>query len=96
MRAELTAMYGGLQIGLGLFFLVAAGHARWIRAALAAQVAVFTGLAAGRCVGMILHGYTSTLFIALLTVELGGLLIGLMAFHRAKVMMVQYAARGLL
>jgi hypothetical protein len=96
MRAELTAMYGGLETGLGLFFLAAAAHARWIRAALAAQIAVFTGLAGGRVVGMMLHGYNSTLFMVLLTLELGGLLIGLMAFHRAKVMMTEYAARGLL
>jgi hypothetical protein len=96
MRAELTTMYGGLQTGLGLFFLGAAGHTRWIRAALAAQVAVFTGLAGGRVIGMVMHGYTSTLFMVLLTLELGGLLIGLMAFHRAKVMMTEYAARGLL
>ena len=96
MRAEMTGVYGGLQAGLGVFFLAAAAHTRWIRAALAAQIAAFAGLAGGRIVGMVLHGHTSTLFLVLLTLELGGLLIGLMAFHRAKVMMTEYAARGLL
>lgn len=96
LRVELTAMYGGLEAGLGIFFLAAAAHTRWIRGALVAQIAVFGGLAGGRVVGIMLHGRPTTLFMVLLAVELGGLLLGLMAFHRAKVMMTQYAARGLL
>lgn len=96
LRAELSAVYGGLQLGLGIFFLVSAARARWVRAALAAQIAVFAGLAAGRVLGLITQGVRSGLLLLLLVLELAGLLLGLAAFHRAKRLMLEYAARGLL
>ncbi len=45
---ELRAMYGGFELGLGIFFLIAIGRTRWIRAALAAQKAKVQALNGAR------------------------------------------------
>lgn len=80
---EIRAMYGGLCTGLGTFFLVAMNRTRWIRAALAAQVASFASLAAGRVVGMAASG-PDGLMTVLAAVEVGGAVLGLVAFRRAR------------
>jgi hypothetical protein len=87
LLAEVAAMYGGLEVGLGLFFLVCARRGRWVRPALAAQVAVFGGLAVGRLVGMAAHRPTSRIFLALVVLELVAAVVGLIAFRRAKALM---------
>jgi len=82
--AEIRAMYGGLQVGLGLFFLVASHRTRWIRAALAVQALTLFGLAGGRLIGMIhLPGFDGlmTLFF---TIEVLGGIVGLITFRHAK------------
>jgi hypothetical protein len=87
LQAEIIAMYCGLQTGLGVFFLAAAARSRWVRAGLAAQIAVFTGLALGRLIGMVTRGVYSGLFVGSLILELVGALIGLIAFQRARALM---------
>jgi hypothetical protein len=87
LQAEIQAMYGGLELGIGVFFLVAAARSRWVRPALAVQVAVFSGLALGRIVGMVTRDVAGGLFVASLVLELVGALIGLIAFRRAKALM---------
>lgn len=79
---EIRAMYGGLEIGLGMFFLVATLRIRWIRAALGAQVATFAGLALARLVGMVISG-RDNLMLTLAAIEIGGALMGWIAFRRA-------------
>jgi hypothetical protein len=51
---ELRAMYGGMELGLGAFFLAAMFRPEWEQAALAAQAMGLGGLAASRLAG-ILH-----------------------------------------
>ncbi len=51
---ELRAMYGGLELGLGAFFAVAAAKEEWSRPALLAQALGLGALAASRLAG-ILH-----------------------------------------
>lgn len=80
---EVRAMYGGLGVGLGTFFLVAATRIRWTRAALAAQIAAFGSLAAGRVVGMVVSG-PDGLMTLLAAIEAAGAGIGLIAFRRAR------------
>ncbi len=94
LRAELTAVYGGLQLGLGVFFLVAASRGRWVLPALAAQAFVFAGLAFGRIVGAIAQGESGRYFPVLLPVELVGLLLGLLGYRRARHLMATNAARA--
>jgi hypothetical protein len=51
-RAEIRAFYGGLEIGLGLFFAAAAARPAWHRPALVVQAASLGGAAIGRAVSM--------------------------------------------
>lgn len=80
---EVRAMYGGLELALGVFFLVATSRTRWFRAALAVQALGFAGLAAGRIVGMALDGVDRRM-IGLTVIEIGGAVLGLVAFRQAK------------
>ncbi len=89
MLVEIGAMYGGLEIGLGVAFLVCSSQARWVRSALAVQISVFGGLAAGRLFGMMSRGITGRMFVGFLLVELAGMVLGIVAFRRARQMMIQ-------
>lgn len=51
-RAEIRAFYGGLEIGLGLFFGAAAARPAWHRPALVAQAASLGGAALARIFSM--------------------------------------------
>jgi hypothetical protein len=81
---EVRAMYGGLEIGLGSFFLVASVRLRWIRAALAAQSLVLGSLCLGRLIGMALTNPSDRTMLSFALFEATGALIGLLAFRRAK------------
>lgn len=93
LRAELAAVYGGLQLGLGAFFLVAARRGRWVLPGLAAQICAFLGLAIGRGLGMLTQGARTPLLVYLLALELGGALLGLLGFRRARQLMATNATR---
>ena len=95
LQVEIAAMYGGLELGLGVFFLVAAGRGRWVRAALAAQVATFGGLGVGRVIGMALHGPATRLYLGFLAFEIAGAVLGFFAFRQAGVLMARNYGRPL-
>ena len=80
---EVQAMYGGFELGLGTFFLVAAARTRWIRAALAAQVLGLAGLASGRLVGLT-QSRPDRLMLVFAVVEIAGAVVGGVAFRVAK------------
>jgi len=82
--AEIRAMYGGLEVGLGLFFLVASQRTRWFRAALGAQVFALFGLAGGRLIGMIQLPAFDGLMMTFFVIEAIGGVIGLITFRYAK------------
>jgi hypothetical protein len=84
MVNEVRAMYGGLELGLGGFFLVAASRSRWVLPALAAQVAVFTGLAFGRLGGMVMDNAYPGVFVAFAVIELLLALLGVIGMRRAR------------
>ena len=50
---EIRALYGGLELGIGLFFLLALNRPKWVRATLVAQVCLVGGLALGRIFGLV-------------------------------------------
>jgi len=94
LLTELRAMYGGLQIGLGLYFFVAASRGRWVRSALAAQVAAFSGMAVGRVIAMVLAREYSRFFLGLAAVELLGALLGAAGLRKARELMeLNYSRR---
>ena len=55
-RTEIHAMYGGLQTGLGLYFLLCGLHREWVRPGVVALILVMGGLALARCYGISVQG----------------------------------------
>lgn len=51
-RAEIRAFYGGLELGMALFFAAAAARPEWFRPALVVQSASLGGAALGRIFSM--------------------------------------------
>jgi hypothetical protein len=60
-RTEVRAMYGGLQMAIGIFALLGAFRSKYRDAALVFFVLALTGLALCRLAGMILEGSSSYL-----------------------------------
>src|SRR5688500_6377603 len=58
-RFEVRAFYGGFELGLGVFFLLASMRPAWFRVALTAQVVGFAGLVGGRLVAYFIDGAPS-------------------------------------
>jgi len=83
-ETELRAMYGGLEIGLGLFGLHAARHVALSVSALWANVYVLAGLATARGAGVLLGGGDAPVMRALLAFELLSLAINVWALRAAR------------
>ena len=79
-RAEVRGFYGGMEIGLGAFFLLASRRSAWFRPALVAQVGAFAGMALGRLIGVALEGgVEGGLIWALMGAESVGAVVGILA-----------------
>ena len=78
-RIEIRAYYGGLGLGLGIFFALAAARRGWHLPALVAQIGSLGGLAAGRVLGMSLEGSAPIAMVLFAAVELAGVGLGLVA-----------------
>ena len=85
---EIRAMYGGLEAGLGAFFLISCFRPRWLRAALGAQFMIFAGLAAGRTLGLVQSPVKSRLEMAYAALELVWAVVGLIGFERVKTILL--------
>ena len=80
---EIRAVNGGLELGLGIFFLVANARQRWIRAGLGGVILGCAGLAFGRAAGMLIEGRYDQVHVGFLALELVGVAIAFAAFFRA-------------
>lgn len=69
-RTEIRAMYGGLELAIGLFFLLSARRDDRVEPALLASTLFFFGLGAGRLCGMVLEGQAPAPIPAFLAVEI--------------------------
>ncbi len=79
---DARALYGGLQLACGaLLALAARGDAARVRAGLAAQLALYGGLAGARCVSLALVGAPSALGFALHAGEWLALAVGVLAWR---------------
>jgi hypothetical protein len=85
---EIRALFGGLRLGLGGFFIVAAIRERWIRPGLAAQFCCFAGLAGGRILGMLASRRIEQGQVLTLLIEGIAAIAGLMAFFHVKRLIV--------
>ena len=69
-RNELLANYGGLHIGIGLFFIIGAPRNNFRTPALVFLTLLTLGLSAGRIVSIVVDGWPSALNNFLLGLEL--------------------------
>lgn len=69
--AEIRAFYGGLEIGLGICLLLAAGSVRHHRAGLVLCLATYGAIGLARALGMALDGVATPFLWTALAVELG-------------------------
>ncbi|MFP6630073.1 MAG: DUF4345 domain-containing protein [Myxococcota bacterium] len=79
---DVRAVYGGLQIGLGVLLWTASRRDEWLRPGLYAQLILFSGLAAGRFVSWAVVGPPGTLGLALHGAELLAIVAGLLCLRR--------------
>lgn len=82
--ADVRAVYGGLQIGCAVFLLLAARMPAWHRPGLAAQIALYGGLAMARVPSYFLAGPPTPLGIALHAGEWVALGLGILAWRRYR------------
>lgn len=72
-RNDIRAVYGGVNVGLGVFFLFSAARANWLAPALFASLLVFVALVAGRIASLVLDGTPSVMIFLVAAVETGGI-----------------------
>ena len=82
--AELRAVYGGLEIALGVFLLVTGFQANWSKTGLWLLLSCYGGITAGRIVGILLDQPDDTFTLQLLSFEAGSLLITILLVFGQK------------
>lgn len=66
---EVRAMYGGLEIGLGVALLTLVGRRDHVATGLRVALCAFAGMAAGRLSGLVLDGFWQPIMWLLTTAE---------------------------
>jgi hypothetical protein len=82
---EIRAFYGGLELGLALFFALASTRDAWLRPALFAQSAALGGIVLARLIGMVVDGSAEPLVLLFLAVEGTGAVLGAAAYRSLHV-----------
>jgi len=76
---DVRAIYGGLEIGFGVFLLVAAARRTWVIPGLLATLCTLAGMGLSRALGIALDGGPDSITSALLASEVSGAAITLLA-----------------
>lgn len=79
---EVRANYGGMHLGIGLLFALAAVRAEWQRTGLAVLLAFLGGLAVGRTLSVLVDGTPPAFAIAFIAIEWIGAALALMLLRR--------------
>jgi hypothetical protein len=74
-RGDVRAIYGGMEIAVGALLLLASRRDDRVRPGLFAAAVLFTGMAAGRLLGVLLDGTPPPFGWFLLLLELSGAVI---------------------
>ena len=82
--AELRAVYGGLEIALGIFLVVTGFRANWSGIGLWLLLSCYGGITAGRVAGILLDQPDDTFTLQLLGFEAGSLLITILLVFGQK------------
>ncbi len=83
-RTELRAVYGGLELGLGVFFALSALRKNWHVPALVAALLAFIGLAGARIYGISVEGGASIITVLTLLSEIAGAVASAWALVRTR------------
>jgi len=75
-EVELRAIYGGLEIALGLFMIFCAFRPSWLVFGLVLTVVIYAGFAGGRIMGIILADSFGGITWKLLLFEVAAVLLG--------------------
>lgn len=78
---EIRAFYGGLELGLALFFALASTREAWLRPALFAQAAALGGTALARLIGIVLDGSAGPYLVLFGALEGVGALLAVLALR---------------
>ena len=76
---EMRTFYGGLMTAMGIFFVLTAFKKAWIVPGLVMMTITFAGAVAARLYGISSDGTQSKVINSILTVEIVGLLLGIIA-----------------
>lgn len=79
---DFQAIYGGLEVGLAVFFAYCTVVNRWLHPALLVQALSLGGSALGRLVGVLQAGSAQPLIYWLLLAELSGTALGVFTLKR--------------
>jgi hypothetical protein len=71
-RTDVRATYGGLEFGIGVFFLACAMRRDFVRIGLFAAACALVGMGTARFAGLLLDGFWQPLEILITALELGG------------------------
>jgi Domain of unknown function (DUF4345) len=85
--ADVCAVYGGFEIGMGLFLLWTVKNTAWLKAGLVAATLSLCGFMCGRIFGIVSEGHPTGATFRLLTVDIAGALLNtvfLLLFLRAE------------
>ena len=85
-RVEIRAMYGGFEIGIGAFLVLALRRPQWYRPALLFQTLSLAGLGLARLVAALLAAAPHPMLFAFCALELIGALVGAIAYRRVAVL----------
>lgn len=81
---EIRAFYGGLEIGIAAFFVLALGRPAWFVPALVLQALALGATAAARVVGIVVEGGTTEIMLALAAAEAAGCVLAIVALSRLR------------
>ncbi len=80
-RVDIQSTYGGLNIGLAIFFTLCSRRDAFVRPGLIAQVLTLGGLALGRSFGLLTDDRPRLLTFVVLAAEVAGCALGWFAFR---------------
>ncbi len=81
---DVRALYGGLEIGFGVFLLIASARRTWALPGLAATLCALAGMGLSRALGVALDGGPEPITGALLASEVSGAAIAALALLRER------------
>ena len=79
---DFRAVYGGVSLGLALFFLASLSRPAWFRPALTAAALIFGCMVAARVLSWALAGFPSSIAYGLQLSEAAGFALTLLALQR--------------